>query len=135
MYYDGKGCLRSAGEMYYDGKGNLRSVGEMYHDYYKSDTIRIISVLITFFVAVPLLAILFGATGFIVSLFTDGNISREFSMWIISSIVLLYVVTGGLKATVSVGVVQSWLFVFTTILLGIITYFNPVRYSVLLLFL
>ena len=32
-------------------------------------------------------------------------------MWVISSLVLLYVVTGGFKATVSVGVVQSWLFV------------------------
>ena len=44
-------------------------------------------------------------------------------MWVISSVVLLYVVIGGFKATVSVGVVQSWLFVFTTIVLGIIIYF------------
>ena len=97
--------------------------GEMYYDYYKSNTIRFISVLITLFVAVPLLAILFSASGFIVNLFTDGNISRELSMWIISSIVLLYVVTGGFKATVSVGVVQSWLLALTVIILGIIVYF------------
>ena len=97
--------------------------GEMYYDYYRSDTIRIISVIVTFFVAVPLLAILFGATGFLVNLLTEGNISRELSMWVISSVVLLYVVTGGFKATVSVGVVQSWLFVFTTVVLGIIIYF------------
>jgi len=97
--------------------------GEMYYDYYRSDAIRIISVIVTFFVAVPLLAILFGATGFLVNLLTEGNISRELSMWVISSVVLLYVVTGGFKATVSVGVVQSWLFVFTTIVLGIIIYF------------
>ena len=32
----------------------------------KSDAIRIISVIVTFFVAVPILAVLFGATGFIV---------------------------------------------------------------------
>ena len=87
--------------------------GEMYYDYYKSDAIRIISVLTTFFVAVPLLAILFGATGFLVNLLTEGNITRELSMWVISSIVLLYVVMGGFKATVSIGVVQSWLFVAT----------------------
>ena len=97
--------------------------GEMYYDYYRSDTIRIISAIITFFVAVPLLAILFGATGFLVNLLTEGNISRELSMWVISSVVLLYVVTGGFKATVSVGVVQSWLFVATTVILGIIIYF------------
>ena len=97
--------------------------GEMYYDYYKSDAIRIISVIVTFFIAVPLLAALFGATGFLVNLFTEGNISRELSMWVISSVVLLYVVTGGFKATVSVGVVQSWLFVFSIIILGIIIYF------------
>ena len=28
--------------------------GEMYYDYYKSDTIRVISVLVTFFVAIPI---------------------------------------------------------------------------------
>ena len=96
--------------------------GEMYYDYYRSDTIRIISVIVTFFVAVPLLAILFGATGFLVNLLTEGSISRELSMWVISSVVLLYVVTGGFKATVSVGVVQSWLFVFSIFVLGIIVY-------------
>ena len=96
--------------------------GEMYYDYYKSDTIRIISVIVTFFVAVPLLAILFGSTGFLVNMLTEGNVSRELSMWIISSIVLLYVVTGGFKATVSVGVVQSWLFIISLFVLGIIVY-------------
>ena len=97
--------------------------GEMYYDYYKSNTIRFISVLITLFITVPLLAILFSASGFIVNLFTEGNISREFSMWIISSIVLLYVVTGGFKATVSIGVVQSWFLILTIIVLGVIVYF------------
>ena len=43
-------------------------------------------------------------------------------MWIISSVVLLYVVTGGFKATVSVGVVQSWLFIISLFVLGIIVY-------------
>ena len=97
--------------------------GEMYYDYYKSNTIRFISVLITLFIAIPLLAILFSASGFIVNLFTDGNISRELSMWVISSIVLLYVVTGGFKAMVSIGVVQSWFLMLTIIILGIIVYF------------
>ena len=96
--------------------------GEMYYDYYRSDALRIISVIVTFFVAVPLLAILFGSTGFLVNLLTEGNISRELSMWIISSVVLLYVVTGGFKATVSIGVVQSWLFVISIFVLGIIVY-------------
>jgi len=97
--------------------------GEMYYDYYKSDTIRVLSVLVTFFVAIPILAVLFGATGFLVNTITDGYVSRELSMWVISTVVLFYVTRGGFKSTVSVGVVQSWLYFLTVILLGFIIYF------------
>jgi len=96
--------------------------GEMYYDYYKSDTIRVISVLVTFFVAVPLLAVFFGATGYLINTLTDGYVSRELSMWVISTIVLFYVTRGGFKSIVSVGVVQSWLYFLTIIILGIIVY-------------
>jgi len=57
--------------------------GEMYYDYYKSDTIRVISVLVTFFFAVPLLAVLFGATGYLINILTGEYVSRELGMWII----------------------------------------------------
>ncbi len=96
--------------------------GEMYYDYYKSDAIRIISVIVTFFVSIPILAVLFGATGFLVSTLTDGYVSRELSMWVISAIVLFYVTAGGFKSTVSVGVVQSWLFMSTVLILGLVAY-------------
>ena len=96
--------------------------GEMYYDYYKSDTIRIISVIVTFFVAIPLLAVFFGATGYLVNILTEQYVSRELGMWVISAIVLFYVTSGGLKSIVSVGVVQSWLYFLTVLLLGIIVY-------------
>ena len=83
--------------------------GEMYYDYYKSDTIRVISVLVTFFFAIPLLAVLFGATGYLVNTLTSEYVSRELGMWVISTIVLFYVTRGGFKSIFSVGVVQSWL--------------------------
>ena len=89
--------------------------GEMYFDYYKSDTIRIISVLVTFFVAIPIIAVLFGATGFLVNTMTEGYVQRELGMWGISTIVLFYVTRGGFKSIVSVGVVQSWLYFLTVI--------------------
>jgi len=95
----------------------------MYYDYYKSDAIRVLSVLVTFFVAIPILAVLFGATGYLVNTITDGYVSRELSMWVISTVVLFYVTRGGFKSTVSVGVVQSWLYFLTVILLGFIIYF------------
>ena len=43
-------------------------------------------------------------------------------MWVISAIVLFYVTAGGFKSTVSVGVVQSWLFMLTILILGLIVY-------------
>ena len=96
--------------------------GEMYYDYYKSDTIRIISVLVTFFFAIPLLAVLFGATGYLINTLTGEYVSRELGMWVISIIVLFYVTRGGFKSIFSVGVVQSWLYFLTIIILGLITY-------------
>ena len=96
--------------------------GEMYYDYYRSDTIRVISVLVTFFVAIPLLAVFFGATGFLVSNLTEGLISRDLSMWVVSLIVLFYVTRGGFKSIASIGVVQSWLYFLTVVLLGFIIY-------------
>jgi len=103
-------------------KFNYITPGEMYYDYYKSDTIRIISVLVTFFFAVPLLAVLFGATGYLVNILTGEYVSRELGMWVISTIVLFYVTRGGFKSIFSVGVVQSWLYFLTVIILGLITY-------------
>ena len=97
--------------------------GEMYFDYYKSDTLRIITVLVTFFIAIPLLAVFFGATGFLVNVLSDGYISRDLGMWVISTIVLFYVTRGGFKSVVSVGVVQSWLYFITVIILGLIIYY------------
>ena len=97
--------------------------GEMYYDYYRSDALRIITVLVTFFVAIPLLAVFFGATGFLINILSDGYISRDLGMWVISTIVLFYVTRGGFKSVVSVGVIQSWLYFLTVIILGLIIYY------------
>ena len=96
----------------------------MYYDYYKSDTIRVLSVLVTFFIAIPLIAVFFGATGYLINILSEGYVSREMGMWVVSTIVLFYVTRGGFKSIVSVGVVQSWLYFVTVILLGIIIYLS-----------
>ena len=43
-------------------------------------------------------------------------------MWVISTIVLFYATRGGFKSVVSVGVVQSWLYFITIIILGTIIF-------------
>ena len=95
--------------------------GEMYYDYYKSDSIRIISVIVTFFIAIPLLAVFFGATGYLVSTLTEGCFKRIRYVGYFYNC-SFYVTRGGFKSITSVGVVQSWLYFLTIIILGLITY-------------
>ncbi len=96
--------------------------GEMFADYFKGDAIRIISVGISLLFAVPFLAMLFGASGFLVSELSEGFFSRTLAMWILASIVLLYVVTGGLRAVANVGIVQFVLFLLGTVTIGLIAF-------------
>ena len=69
-----------------------------------------------------LIGFILWATGFLVNILSEGYVSRELGMWVISAIVLFYVTRGGFKSVASVGVVQSWLYFLTIIILGLITY-------------
>ena len=105
-------------------KFNLITPGEMYFKYYKSNTLRVLILIIGLFFAVPFLGILLGATGGLVEFISAGEISRDSSMWVLTAVVLFYVVSGGFKSMISIGVVQSWLFfiLFLTIGLGTFNY-------------
>jgi len=94
------------------------TAGEMLSDYFKSDALRIISVGIAILFGVPFVAILFGASGFLVSELTDQAISRNVAMWILSAFVLLYSVTGGMQAVAKIAVVQCVLFALGAIVIG-----------------
>jgi len=109
-------------------KFNFITPGEMYFNYYKSNTLRIVILIIGLFFAVPFLGILLGATGGLVEFISAGEISRDSAMWVLTAVVLFYVVSGGFKSMVSVGVVQSWLFfiLFLTIGLGTINYLGGI---------
>ena len=96
--------------------------GEMFADYFKGDAIRIISVGISLFFAVPFLGMLFGASGFFVSELSEGYISRTAAMWVLASVVLLYVVTGGFRALANVGIVQCVLFLLGPVIIGLIAF-------------
>ena len=104
-------------------KFNFITPGEMYFYYYKSNTLRILLLIIGLFFAVPFLGIIIGATGSIVEFISLGEISRDSAMWVLTAVVLFYVVSGGFKPMISVGVVQSWLFFLLFLIIGI-TSFN-----------
>ncbi len=93
--------------------------GEMLSDYYKGNTLRLITVGIALLFGIPFVAILFGASGFLISELTNGEVSRTVAMWGLSGLVLLYCVMGGMQAVAKVAVVQCVLFVLGMLLLGL----------------
>ena len=103
-------------------KFNFITPGEMYFYYYKSNTLRILLLIIGLFFAVPFLGIIIGATGSIVEFISLGEISRDPAMWVLTAVVLFYVVSGGFKPMISVGVVQSWLFFLLFLIIGIASF-------------
>lgn len=92
--------------------------GEMLSDYFKGNTLRLISVGIALLFGIPFVAILFSASGFLISELTNGEVSRTVAMWGLSGMVLLYCVMGGMQAVAKVAVVQCVLFVLGMLLLG-----------------
>jgi Na+/proline symporter len=104
-------------------KYNLITPGEMYFKYYKSHTLRITILIIGLFFAVPFLGIIIGATGSMVEFVSVGELGRDSAMWVLTAVVLFYVVSGGFKSMISIGVVQSWLFFVLFISIGLGTYY------------
>ena len=92
--------------------------GDMYCGYFGGHVIALIAVGIALLFAVPFLATLFGASGTVVETITDGAVSRDSGMWVLSAILLLYSVVGGLNAVAQVSVVQGVLFVGGAVILG-----------------
>jgi len=93
--------------------------GEMYRGYFGGNAISVISVGIALLFAVPFLATLFGASGALIEALTDGAVSRDGAMWVLSLVVLLYCVIGGLTAVAEVSVVQGVLFVGGATVIGL----------------
>ena len=95
------------------------TAGEMLADYFGGNVLRFVSVGIALLFGVPFVAILFGASGFLISELTDHAVSRNVAMWVLSAAVLLYAVTGGMQAVAKIAVVQCVLFALGAVVLGL----------------
>lgn len=93
--------------------------GEMLSSYFGGHALRLATVVIALLFGIPFVALLFGASGFLLSELTGQRLSRDIAMWGLSAMVLLYVVTGGLQAVAKIAVVQCALFAFGIVALGI----------------
>ncbi len=80
--------------------------GEMMYDYFRSDTMRLLVVLVAVLYSVPYLGVQFGAAGSLFSVVTDGAVSKVAGMTLFGLVVLFYVASGGLRAVAYVQTLQ-----------------------------
>ena len=96
--------------------------GEMLSDYFQGDAIRILTVIVALLFSIPYLGVQLGASGFLFEVLTDGLVSQNFGMWILSLVVLIYVASGGLRAVAYVDTLQCILLALGIIVTGLIAY-------------
>ena len=100
---------------------NYVTPGEMYSDYYGGNSMRALTVLVAFLFSVPYLGIQLRASGALFNVITDGLISTNLGMILLSTVVVIYVASGGLKSVAYVDCAQAILLALGIIVLGVIT--------------
>jgi solute:Na+ symporter, SSS family len=94
--------------------------GEMLHYYFRSDAIRLLVILVALIFSVPYLGVQLRASGFLFNVLTDGLLSIDVGMWVLSLVVFVYVASGGLRAVAYVDTVQCILLAVGITVIGII---------------
>ena len=94
--------------------------GEMFADYFKSDSIRVLTVVVALVFSIPYLGVQLRASGFLFNVLTDGMLGVETGMWMLSAIVFIYVASGGLRAVAYVDTVQCVLLAGGIVAIGFI---------------
>ena len=94
--------------------------GEMYQQYFGSEAMRILTVIVALFFSVPYLGIQLRASGVLFNILTDGMFSVNVGMWMLATIVALYVGLGGLRSVAYVDTAQCILLWSGIVALGVI---------------
>lgn len=94
--------------------------GEMLAHYFRGDAVRLLTVLIALCFSIPYLGLQLRASGFLFNVLTDGLLSIEVGMWLLSAVVFIYVASGGLRAVAYVDTLQCILLSVGIVALGII---------------
>ncbi len=94
--------------------------GEMLSTYFKSDSIRLLVVLVALIFSIPYLGLQLRASGFLFNVLTDGMLDVETGMWMLSAVVIIYVASGGLRAVAYVDTMQAILLALGIVAIGII---------------
>jgi len=98
--------------------------GEMLSTYFKSDSVRILVVLVALVFSIPYLGVQLRASGFLFNVLTDNMLSINVGMWLLSAIVIIYVASGGLRAVAYVDTVQAILLAVGIVAIGVIAIYH-----------
>src|SRR5210317_577910 len=93
----------------------------MFSDYYGSEAIRILTVIVAMIFSVPYLGLQLRASGFLFNVLTDGLLGVEAGVWMLSIVVINFVASGGLRAVAYVDTLQCLLLAFGIAVIGVIT--------------
>ncbi|MDJ0861502.1 MAG: sodium:solute symporter [Gammaproteobacteria bacterium] len=94
--------------------------GEMLSAYFKSDAVRLLTVLVALVFSVPYLGVQLRASGFLFNVLTDGMLGVDVGMWLLSAVVIIYVASGGLRAVAYVDTLQAVLLALGIVVIGVI---------------
>ncbi len=94
--------------------------GDMFACYFRSETMRLLVVIVALVFSVPYLGLQLRAAGYLFNVLTNGLVGVEFGMWVLASLVVSYVASGGLWTVARVGVLQWLLLVVGIVILGVL---------------
>ena len=100
---------------------NYITPGEMYTDYYGGNSMRLLTVLVALLFSVPYLGVQLKASGSLFNVLSDGLVPVNIGMIALSTVVMIYVASGGLRAVAYVDTVQCILLAGGIIALGLIS--------------
>ena len=95
--------------------------GAMLAWYFRSDLLRVLVVGVALFFSVPYIGLQLRAAGFLFNALTDGWLGVQFGMWVLASVVVSYVASGGLRTVAWVSVLQAPLLAAGIVVIGLLT--------------
>ena len=92
----------------------------MYSDIFGGNAIRILTVIVAFLFSVPYLGVQLKASGSLFNILTDDWISVNAGMYALTTVVVIYVASGGLRSVAYVDCAQCILLAFGIVAIGVV---------------
>ena len=89
--------------------------------YFRSDLLRVLVVGVALLFSVPYIGVQLRAAGFLFNVLTDGLLGVQFGMWVLASVVVSYVASGGLRTVAWVDALQLLLLAAGIVVIGLLT--------------